>query len=583
MTALPIPGEIMAALAPAPKFYETDQNGDPLFFGKVYTYISGSTTPLATYTDAGGMSANTNPVILDSAGRADIWLLTTSLYKFKVTDANDVEIFTVNNIAASASALELAQSSGSSMVGFIQAGTGAVAYNVQNKLRSTAICLTDFGVTTASTGQQVYTAMGLAMADATALGKALYIPGGNWNYDPGGGGAMLGITTDVIGDGRSQTILNCSAATYTGVFFRVVDAYRVSDLSIFCNGAIKAGTAVQLANADIDQFTGWMELRRVHINGFAKNIDARNTFFAVFDQVRSDGGTEGFFCEPADIAGDNGYVTTHHHISCDYLGNDRNMHYKTPINSHVVLFNVVAIESATGAGPQADFENIKQFTINGFYLEGSASLRAATFTNCETSIRGLYMNGTGGIDLGSGSNAMSIENGSVTATTDVILANGTSLQMLAIRNFTGSSSGNLFNANSMQFQNSTLEGTYYPDFIVGGTQIREGFSSTSNPILNVDSLIFTWVAGGTIAANTTTTIALNVSRAGCFTNATAVACIVSGQATLAGVQGPLSFTVGPAETGSADFYCLYAHNTSAGGVVVPANSQFRITFTRFKT
>ena len=92
----------MAALAPAPKFYEHDENGAPLAGGFVYTYISGTTTPLATYTDAGGGTANTNPVVLDSAGRCNMWLLTDYEYKFVVTSATGTPVYTVNNIAASA-------------------------------------------------------------------------------------------------------------------------------------------------------------------------------------------------------------------------------------------------------------------------------------------------------------------------------------------------------------------------------------------------------------------------------------------------------------------------------------------------
>lgn len=124
----------MAALSPAPRFYETDSNGDPLAFGKVHTYQSGTTTPLATYQSASG-SANTNPVILDAAGKANIWLLSTNLYTFYVTDANDVPQYTVNSIGGSASYTDLAASSGSSLIGFIQAGTGAVAQTAQTKMR----------------------------------------------------------------------------------------------------------------------------------------------------------------------------------------------------------------------------------------------------------------------------------------------------------------------------------------------------------------------------------------------------------------------------------------------------------------
>ena len=50
-----------------------DNNGDPLAGGKVYNYIPGTTTFKTTWQDSAEVTANANPVILDSAGRAKIY------------------------------------------------------------------------------------------------------------------------------------------------------------------------------------------------------------------------------------------------------------------------------------------------------------------------------------------------------------------------------------------------------------------------------------------------------------------------------------------------------------------------------
>ena len=63
----------MAALTPVPKIQFFDANGHPLAGGKLYSYAAGTTTPLVTYTDQAGTSANTNPVILDARGEASVW------------------------------------------------------------------------------------------------------------------------------------------------------------------------------------------------------------------------------------------------------------------------------------------------------------------------------------------------------------------------------------------------------------------------------------------------------------------------------------------------------------------------------
>jgi hypothetical protein len=51
-----------------------DDDGTPLAGGFVYTYASGTTTPQATYTDQAGTEENANPIVLDAAGRCDLWL-----------------------------------------------------------------------------------------------------------------------------------------------------------------------------------------------------------------------------------------------------------------------------------------------------------------------------------------------------------------------------------------------------------------------------------------------------------------------------------------------------------------------------
>ena len=60
-----------------------DNNGVPLAGGKLCTFAAGTTTPLATYSDAGLLSPNTNPVILDAGGRATVYF-TASSYKVQL-------------------------------------------------------------------------------------------------------------------------------------------------------------------------------------------------------------------------------------------------------------------------------------------------------------------------------------------------------------------------------------------------------------------------------------------------------------------------------------------------------------------
>lgn len=91
----------MANIAPFAFFQLLDNNGDPLSGGKLYTYDAGTTTPKTTYTSEDESAANTNPIILDANGRADVWLAEGE-YKFVLTDSADNTIDTIDNVQGNA-------------------------------------------------------------------------------------------------------------------------------------------------------------------------------------------------------------------------------------------------------------------------------------------------------------------------------------------------------------------------------------------------------------------------------------------------------------------------------------------------
>lgn len=90
----------MASIAPYGKYIGFDENGNLLAGGKLYTYEAGTTTLKPTYTTAAGNVANTNPVILDASGLANVWLGDGG-YKFTLNDSADNLIFTVDNVGGS--------------------------------------------------------------------------------------------------------------------------------------------------------------------------------------------------------------------------------------------------------------------------------------------------------------------------------------------------------------------------------------------------------------------------------------------------------------------------------------------------
>jgi hypothetical protein len=61
------------ALVPSAMTQFVDQNGKPLNSARVYFYVPGTTTPSPTWVDPYMTTLNSNPVVLDGAGRAVIW------------------------------------------------------------------------------------------------------------------------------------------------------------------------------------------------------------------------------------------------------------------------------------------------------------------------------------------------------------------------------------------------------------------------------------------------------------------------------------------------------------------------------
>ena len=66
----------------------------------LYSYLAGTTTPQATKTDQGGGTNNANPIVLDSAGRCNLWLTDTAEYAFELKTPADALVKRWDDVAA---------------------------------------------------------------------------------------------------------------------------------------------------------------------------------------------------------------------------------------------------------------------------------------------------------------------------------------------------------------------------------------------------------------------------------------------------------------------------------------------------
>jgi len=204
----------MAVLTPSPKTAFVDAAGEPLVGGQLYTYIAGTTTLQATYTDATAATANTNPIILDSRGEANVWL-GGAIYKFVLRDADGALIWTVDYISAPTAAVSpvlsgnvtIDSNTSSPALKITQTGTGA-ALRVQD---SADPDVTPFIID--ATGQ-----VGIGTATPSSA-LEIASPGvftGAWAYLPTGTAMLFAQTSAPTGWTKSATHDNKALRVVSG-------------------------------------------------------------------------------------------------------------------------------------------------------------------------------------------------------------------------------------------------------------------------------------------------------------------------------------------------------------------------------
>lgn len=77
--------------------YFLDGSGNPCAGCSLFSYQAGTTTAQATYTDSSEATPNPNPIVLDAAGGATIWL-GSSAYKFVLIDTFGTTLWTVDQV-----------------------------------------------------------------------------------------------------------------------------------------------------------------------------------------------------------------------------------------------------------------------------------------------------------------------------------------------------------------------------------------------------------------------------------------------------------------------------------------------------
>ena len=200
-----------------------DNNGVPLAGGLLYTYAAGTSTPQTTYTSSSGLVANSNPIVLDAAGRQpyEIWLSQSTTYKFVLKDSLGNLIGTYDDIGGAsdysgiyanfASTSDITK--GDALVGFKQSNSsgilgGAVGRTVHQKLQE-VISVKDFGAAGNGTTNDA-----TAFTTASAATSGFIVPAGSYSIQ-----SSISISADVqMQPGAILLIPNGVTVAFTGNF-----------------------------------------------------------------------------------------------------------------------------------------------------------------------------------------------------------------------------------------------------------------------------------------------------------------------------------------------------------------------------
>lgn len=205
-----------------------DGNGNPLPGAKVYTEISGTSTPSPTYTDATGGSTNTNPVEADINGRVNIWLDNDHEYRIRITTASGTPIGgTLDNQTG----LGVSVTGFTSLVGDLSLnshniiGTGNI--NITGNVTATGDLVID-DITTDDVVSDTITANGLVTANAGLVIKNGATTSGFvdlYEDSDNGTSKIRLIANSTLASDKTQTLQDVSGEIYvsTGTDIPITD------------------------------------------------------------------------------------------------------------------------------------------------------------------------------------------------------------------------------------------------------------------------------------------------------------------------------------------------------------------------
>ena len=202
--------------------------GDLLVGGKVWHYITGTSTLKDTWSDVGGIALNTNPVVLDSQGSAAIW--GKGAYRQLLLAANNDQIWDESTTSGISDAMDPVTSASSLVLAKTALGISAPWQSVIGAA-SLSLGMATMGISVAM--QPVTAAATLALA-RTALG-----------VDAVGLSVYNVMAYGAVGDGVSDdraAIQSAIAACASGIVYFPPGTYKILSTVFLKPGVAMWGT-----------------------------------------------------------------------------------------------------------------------------------------------------------------------------------------------------------------------------------------------------------------------------------------------------------------------------------------------------
>jgi hypothetical protein len=375
-----------------------DDNGVPLSGGLLYSYAAGTTTAATTYTSATGLTANSNPIVLNAGGRVEeeIWLNSNQLYKFILQNADQVQIGSWDNIPgitnANTLAAELANQSditlGDALIGFKQTYSlgimpGAVGKTLNNKLQD-LVSVKDFGAKGDGTTDDT-SAIQSAIYLADTYGGCVYLPAGTYKISSAltftmNTGADPFKRPSMRGDGMAATTIyqtaNANGIEIIGYDANPAGYCLFQDFTLYGYQKNKLGIALK----DI----AYVTINNVYLAGWATGLYGVNVVSSTFNDLVIRFNDGGFYFEPNAAFG---YVSEPNAITMSNCTVGNNDSYGGKVIGAGTFNYLGGSIEANGAGTDLSSgkwglalvdvggklaqQSASGFNINGVYFEGN--------------------------------------------------------------------------------------------------------------------------------------------------------------------------------------------------------------------